>query len=176
MTFRTLIAQALTRNETIVLVGSQEEAVAPLLEIATHGYFGENIATLKAADLQKSNLSDLFSRNLDESWLLLITGCEISDTSTRALQVSALESDLLDLAFDGDPDLPDNCTVVLSFNKPTGLSDALADDEVPCAFLAPDMRAPSIADEVAALLNKPVIDIEISHLDRSDFCGVPIAA
>lgn len=160
MSFERLIAETLAGDLPIVMVGSREAAIDPL--VATAEGLAMRVHRVDAAAYVAGAALDL-PRRSTAPWLVVVEGCG---------DVPSLNEDpLLDLAFDGDPSLPANAVVALCFDEPTELSESLADDAIPCVLLSPDMRAPSIAERVAAELGLPLVDVPLSELPSDAFLG-----
>lgn len=178
MSFQQLIAEALGGDLPIVLVGSTHDAVEPLTAIAAS--LGMRVAKVQAEAVADLDKADFGKPDPDQPWVVLVEGCDrVAESAPADADGREPEDVLLDLAFDGDPALPSDSVVVLSFAEPTRLSDALADDEIPCVLLSPDMLAearPSIAETVARHLGLPVFDVRTSHVDAGDLRGLPHAA
>lgn len=160
MSFERLIAETLAGDLPIVMVGSREDAVDPMIAIARS--LSMRIHRMSAMDYVTGKPANL-PRRSTAPWLIVIDDCgTVADGAADAL---------LELAFDGDSSHPANATVALCFDEPCELSESLADDAIPCVLLAPDMRAPSIAERVAAGLGIPLIDVPLSHQPLDGFVG-----
>lgn len=160
MSFERLIAETLAGDLPIVMVGSREAAVDPM--IATAQSLAMRVLRVDAAEYVAGAALDL-PRRSTSPWLVVLENCgTVTEGSDDAL---------LDLAFDGDPTLPANAIVALCFDEPCELSESLADDAIPCVLLSPDMRAPSIAERIAGELGIPVIDVPLSKQPIDGFVG-----
>jgi hypothetical protein len=160
MSFERLVAETLAGPLPIVMVGSRADAVDPMVAVAEG--LGMRIHRIDAAAYVTGSALDLPSRST-APWLVVVDACDaVADGA---------DDPLLDLAFDGDPTLPANAIVALCFEEPCELSDSLADDAIPCVLLSPDMRAPSIAEQVASKLGIPLIDVPLSKRPLDDFVG-----
>lgn len=138
MSFQELLANTLTGDLPIALIGDHE-ATDPLWEIATS--LGFRLAKIDARNLSAIDAAAGWDRKSKAAWLVVVENCHLVPPSATPGDPRENEDALLDLAFDGDPSFPANTTLVLSFAEPTELSEALADDAIPCAMIAPDAPA-----------------------------------
>lgn len=119
------LTQALDAREPIILVGDE----APLLTFAAS-------MGLTLVDMDIDGIGDpkpvANMRGSSKPVLVIVNGCETVEVG------SMNEFLLLDMAFDGHPSLPAEHVVVLRFATPTELSEAFADEAIPCAFIAID--------------------------------------
>ena len=178
MTFAVLIADALESGSFVALVGADAPSI-DLIESISEDLHRRTVR-IDAMALLDAKTSDLPPRASKSGWVLIVEDCEkVPATGTAEADGREPEDVLLDLAFDGDPTLPDDCVVVLCFARPTQLSDALAEDEIPCTVLSPDMRietGPSRTEVMAKALGVPVVTVHMSKTDAKDLIGLPAAA
>lgn len=180
MTFAVLIADALESGSFVALVGGDAPSI-DLVESISEDLHRRTVR-IDAMALVDAKTSDLPPRASKAGWVLIVENCEkVPATGTAEAGGREPEDVLLDLAFDGDPTLPDDCVVMLCFARPTRLSDALAEDEIPCTVLSPDMGESegrtSITGRIAAELRIPLIDVPLADdADRVDALGLPDAA
>lgn len=181
MTFGTLIAEALQAGLPIALVDIDSggadltESIAELL--------GRTVVRIDVATIGDPS-GAMAHRGSTRPHVLIVEGCSRIQASDEAIHEGRTPEDvLLDLAFDGDPSLPDDCAIVLCFDEPTHLSDALAEDTIPCTVLSPDMgeadkgMRSTIMTRVAEELGVPIIDVPLStSTTLADFAGLPDAA
>jgi len=179
MSFGTLVAKAIEADSPVALVGIDADGVDLAASIAESlGHVVVRIG-IDAIGRPAETMTDARSKR---THVLIIEGCSSMRTSDEAVNDGRTDEDaLLDLAFDGDPSLPARCTIVMCFAEPTRLSDALAEDEIPCTVLSPDMGESegrtSIAGHIAAELRIPLIDVPLADdADRVDALGLPDAA
>jgi hypothetical protein len=178
MTFATLIADALESGSFVALVGADAPSI-DLVESISEDLHRRTVR-IDAMALIDAEVSDLPPRGSKGGWVLIVENCEkVPATGTAEAADREPEDLLLDLAFDGDPTLPDDCVVMLCFAGPTSLSDALAEDEIPCTVLSPDMvveTVPSRTEVMAKALGVPVVTVQMSKTDAKDLIGLPEAA
>lgn len=127
------IEEALAGTAPIVVVGPA--ATSRLWEQACA--MGYRLASISASDLQQLG-SGPWTKSSRCHWLVVIEGCETASSDVPSMDDMSREDQILEIAFDGHPDLPRNALVALAFTEPSQLSDSLADDEIPCAFIAED--------------------------------------
>lgn len=132
--FQDRISSAIANREPIVLVGDAAplHAVAAATGLLLHEMRAEDVAGLDAMPGAARGAP---------CRLVLVSGCE------RIVEGEALEMQALDLCFDGHPAIGDDDVVVLHFAEPTDMSEALADDAIPCAFVGIDPAAATADQE-----------------------------
>lgn len=181
MSFGALIAEALQAGLPIALVDVDSDGADLATSIAES--LGRTVARIDVTAIGDPS-DKIRDPRSSRPHVLIIEGCSAIKGSDEALHEGRTPEDvLLDLAFDGDPSLPSDCTIVLCFREPTPLSDALAEDGIPCTVLSSDMDGADegtrsdIVSRVAAELGVPVIDVPLSTATAlSDFAGLPDAA
>lgn len=131
------LTDALEARQPIVLVGD----AAPLLSFAAaKGLLVVDI-DVDAIGNPKPISNARYARN---PVLVVVSRCETVATD------STDEFLLLDMAFDGHPSLPADHVVVLHFSTPTELSEAFADEAIPCAFIGVDQTEALESTRLAA--------------------------
>lgn len=120
--FQDMISSAIANREPIVLVG--DATALRTIAAAT----GMGLHEMQAEDVAGLDAMPGVSRGTP-CRIVLVGGCE------RIAEGGALEMQALDLCFDGHPAIGDDDVVVLHFAEPTDMSEALADDAIPCTFV-----------------------------------------
>lgn len=118
-----LIMQSIRAGRPIAIVGD----LSPLREAASA--MGLRVLECAVGDVDET----LAGRRTDVD-VFVASGCEdVSD--------DAGEHRALDILFDGHAMLPAATVMVLHFTTPNGMSEALADDAIPCSFVGIDPLA-----------------------------------
>lgn len=161
--FSERIVEALVDTQPIALVGdaTRNEVYRMAAKL------GFQIANLKIKDgfaIEKAH--PLCTPKSACHWLFMIEGAEDLDIER--------ENALLDLLFDGSPDLPKNTLVAAHFARACSLSEALSDPDVPAHYL--ELDPSEKAETIIEVTPRSIKTTDITRTKPDDLRDVARAA